>query len=130
MDFIYDIYKRYNSHVYFKPALPLVFMALYMFYYYTMISPVYSLSDCLAEIINPRAAMPYITGVFMIFVSLMYRDTLLKKIYFIMYLFSVVFSFALNLEGDINIISYIPYVIIAVINFIICFAFESYISNK
>ena len=81
MEFIESIYKKYNSHIYFKPAFPLVFMMLYLFYYYTMISPVYTLSDRIAEIINPYVAMPYITGVIMIFISLMYGGTLLRSIY-------------------------------------------------
>ena len=51
--FIDAVYEKYNNHVYIKPAFPLVYMLLYMFYYYTMISPVYSLSDKIAEVINP-----------------------------------------------------------------------------
>lgn len=68
--FIDVVYEKYNKHVYLKPAFPLVYMLLYMFYYYTMISPVYSLSDRIAEVINPFSAVPYITGAFYAFYNI------------------------------------------------------------
>ncbi len=128
MEFIESIYKKYNSHIYFKPAFPLVFIMLYLFYYYTMISPFYSLSEHIAEIINPYTAMPYITGVVMIFISLMYGGMLLRSIYFIMYIFAVGFSFYMAVKAGINveILSYLPHLIIIVLNVGIWIAFEKY----
>ena len=128
MEFIESIYKKYNSHIYFKPAFPLVFMMLYLFYYYTMISPVYTLSDRIAEIINPYVAMPYITGVIMIFISLMYGGTLLRSIYVIMYMFAVGFSVYMSLKtvGSFDIATYVPHLIILVLNIAIWVAFEKY----
>ena len=128
MEFIESIYKKYNSHIYFKPAFPLVFMMLYLFYYYTMISPVYTLSDRIAQIINPYVAMPYITGVIMIFISLMYGGTLLRSIYVIMYMFAVGFSVYMSLKTveSFDIALYIPHLIILVLNIAIWVAFEKY----
>lgn len=128
MEFIESIYKKYNSHIYFKPAFPLVFMMLYLFYYYTMISPVYTLSDRIAQIINPYVAMPYITGVIMIFISLMYGGTLLRSIYVIMYMFAVGFSVYMSLKtvGSFDIAMYAPHLIILVLNIAIWVAFEKY----
>lgn len=131
MEFIESIYKKYNSHIYFKPAFPLVFMMLYLFYYYTMISSVYSLSDRIAEIINPYTTMPYIMAVVVIFISLMYGGTLLRSIYIIMYIFSVCFSFYMTLKtvGSVDIASYFPHLIIVLLNIAIWAAFEKY-KNK
>ena len=131
MEFIESIYKKYNSHIYFKPAFPLVFMMLYLFYYYTMISSVYSLSDRIAEIINPYTTLPYIMAVVVIFISLMYGGTLLRSIYIIMYIFSVCFSFYMTLKtvGSVDIASYFPHLIIVLLNIAIWAAFEKY-KNK
>ena len=126
--FIDAVYEKYNNHVYIKPAFPLVYMLLYMFYYYTMISPVYSLSDKISEVINPFSAMPYITGVIMIFITLMYSGICLKAVYFIMYVFAVAFSAwtTFKLSGSIALMDYVPFVIFAVINLALCGAFKNY----
>ncbi len=128
MEFIESVYKKYNSHIYFKPAFPLIFMMLYMFYYYTMISPVYTLSDHIADIINPYFTMPYITGFIMIFISLMYGGALLRSIYLIMYVFAVGFSVYVSLKtaAGFDIFSYIPHLIILILDIAIWSAFEKY----
>ena len=128
VDIIHDAYEKYNSHIYFKPAFPLVYMVLYMFYYYTMLSPVYSLSDRISDVINPYMAMPYITGTIMLFVSLMYDGLLLKAIYLIMYVFAVGFSFFLIFKntGNAELILYMPHAIIMAVNGFIWIMFDKY----
>ena len=132
MEIIESIYKKYNNHIYLKPAFPLVFMMLYLFYYFTMISPVYSLSDRIAEMVNPYVTMPYITAIVMTFISLMYGGMLLRSIYIIMYMFAVVFSVYMTLKtgGNAYIALYIPHLIILVLNITIWVAFEKYKNNK
>lgn len=132
MEIIESIYKKYNNHIYLKPAFPLVFMMLYLFYYFTMISPVYSLSDRIAEMVNPYVTMPYITAIVMTFISLMYGGMLLRSIYIIMYMFAVGFSVYMTLKtgGNADIALYIPHLIILVLNIAIWVAFEKYKSNK
>ena len=132
MEIIESIYKKYNNHIYFKPAFPLVFMMLYLFYYFTMISPVYSLSDRIAEMVNPYVTMPYITAIVMTFISLMYGGMLLRSIYIIMYMFAVGFSVYMTLKtgGNAYIALYIPNLIILVLNITIWVAFEKYKNNK
>lgn len=132
IEFMESIYKKYNNHIYFKSAFPLVFMMLYLFYYYTMISSVYSLSDRIAEIVNPYITMPYITAIVMTFISLMYGGTLLRFIYIIMYIFAVAFSVYMTLKtgGSIDIALYIPHLIILVLNIAIWVAFEKYKNSK
>ena len=105
VDIIHDAYEKYNSHIYFKPAFPLVYMVLYMFYYYTMLSPVYSLSDRISDVINPYMAMPYI-----------------------MYVFAVGFSFFLIFKntGNAELILYMPHAIIMAVNGFIWIMFEKY----
>ena len=126
--FIDVVYEKYNKHVYLKPAFPLVYMLLYMFYYYTMISPVYSLRDRIAEVINPFSAVPYITGAFMLFITLMYSGICLKAVYFVMYVFAVGFSAVTTFKlcGTISVIDYIPFVVLAGINIALYVVLERY----
>jgi len=112
------LYKKYNEFTYIKYAAPFVYIFLYMFYYYTILSPVYSLNVHTVEVVNPMVFMPCVTGMLMIFVSFMYDDSFIRRIFGFMYIFSMGYSVYITIirYGDIYSLDYIIHIVILLIN--------------